>query len=139
MAKTVPLMCAGFTVYMPMIRHSMNQPSKSLSVVIIGLGGLGHMDFKFGKAFWLKVTVFRRVNRRELKPLISSDNFVISFDEKQMEALKSSLHFIIGTVVGNHPFDPYLSLLKAGGILTMVGFPSELNVHPWRWRNQWDP
>jgi hypothetical protein len=48
----------------------MNQPSKSLGV--IGLGGLGHMAFKFGKAFGLKVTVFRRVNRREFKPLISS-------------------------------------------------------------------
>nr|ACG46937.1 hypothetical protein [Zea mays] len=72
-------MCVGFTVYTPMIRHSMNQPSKSLGVGVIGLGGLGHMDFKFGKAFWLKVTVFRRVNRRELKPLISSAQIILSY------------------------------------------------------------
>jgi cinnamyl-alcohol dehydrogenase len=40
------------------------------------------------------------------------------------------LHFIIDTAAGNHPFDPYLSLLKAGGTLTLVGFPSEINMHP---------
>jgi D-arabinose 1-dehydrogenase-like Zn-dependent alcohol dehydrogenase len=94
-------MCAGFTVYTLMIRHSMNQPSKSLGVGVIGLGGLGHMDFKFGKAFWLKVTVFRRVNRRELKPLISSDNFVISFDEKQMEVYIVALDLLISELSSN--------------------------------------
>uniref|UniRef100_A0A804QKR0 D-isomer specific 2-hydroxyacid dehydrogenase NAD-binding domain-containing protein n=1 Tax=Zea mays TaxID=4577 RepID=A0A804QKR0_MAIZE len=70
-------MCAGITIYTPMIRHNMNQPSKSLGV--IGLGGLGHMAFKFGKAFGLKVTVFRRVNRREFKPLISSAQIILSY------------------------------------------------------------
>jgi D-arabinose 1-dehydrogenase-like Zn-dependent alcohol dehydrogenase len=77
LAKIVPLMCAGITVYTPMIRYSMNQPSKSLGV--IGLGGLGHMAFEFGKAFGLKVTVFRRVYRRELKPLISSAQIILSY------------------------------------------------------------
>jgi len=33
----------------------MTEPGKSLGVV--GLGGLGHMAVKFGKAFGLKVTV----------------------------------------------------------------------------------
>uniref|UniRef100_A0A803NDN7 Enoyl reductase (ER) domain-containing protein n=1 Tax=Chenopodium quinoa TaxID=63459 RepID=A0A803NDN7_CHEQI len=34
-----PLLCAGITVYSPMIRHNMNQPGKSLGVV-----GLGVLD-----------------------------------------------------------------------------------------------
>ncbi|KAH6790709.1 cinnamyl-alcohol dehydrogenase [Perilla frutescens var. frutescens] len=34
-----PLLCAGITVYTPMVRHNMNRPGKSLGVV--GLGGLG--------------------------------------------------------------------------------------------------
>jgi cinnamyl-alcohol dehydrogenase len=44
-----PLLCAGITVYTPMMRHSMNQPGKSLGV--IGLGGLCHMAVKFAKSF----------------------------------------------------------------------------------------
>ena len=51
----------------------MNRPGKSLGV--IGLGGLGHMAVKFGKAFGLKVTVFST----------SVDNFVVSSDQEQMK------------------------------------------------------
>ncbi|KAL6287139.1 hypothetical protein ACE6H2_011529 [Prunus campanulata] len=51
LASAAPLLCAGITVYSPMMRHKMNQPSKSLGV--IGLGGLGHMAVKFGKALGL--------------------------------------------------------------------------------------
>ncbi|KAF6148754.1 hypothetical protein GIB67_019362 [Kingdonia uniflora] len=49
--SAAPLLCAGITVYAPMMRHKMNEPAKSLRV--IGLGGLGHLAVKFGKAFGL--------------------------------------------------------------------------------------
>uniref|UniRef100_A0A0D9XIG5 cinnamyl-alcohol dehydrogenase n=1 Tax=Leersia perrieri TaxID=77586 RepID=A0A0D9XIG5_9ORYZ len=128
--KAAPLLCAGITVYTPMMRHNMNQPGKSLGV--IGLGGLGHMAVKFGKAFGLKVTVIStsESKREEAVGLLGADNFVISSDENQMESLKSSLHFIIDTASGDHPFDPYLSLLKVGGVMALLSFPSEIKVHP---------
>ncbi|XP_024317696.1 probable cinnamyl alcohol dehydrogenase 1 isoform X5 [Brachypodium distachyon] len=128
--KAAPLVCAGITVYTPMIRHNMNQPGKSLGV--IGLGGLGHMAVKFGKSFGLKVTVFStsESKREEAISLLGADNFVISSDKKQMESLKSSLHFIVDTASGNHPFDPYLSLLKVGGVMALLSFPEEIRIHP---------
>ncbi|KAF2911724.1 hypothetical protein DAI22_11g202300 [Oryza sativa Japonica Group] len=130
LSKAAPLLCAGITVYTPMIRHNMNQPGKSLGV--IGLGGLGHMAVKFGKAFGLKVTVFStsESKREEAINLLGADNFVISSDENQMESLKSSLHLIIDTASGDHQFDPYLSLLKVGGVMVLLSFPSEIKVHP---------
>ncbi|CAN6317740.1 unnamed protein product [Urochloa humidicola] len=130
LAKAAPLLCAGITVYTPMIRHNMNQPGKSLGV--IGLGGLGHMAVKFGKAFGLKVTVFSRSEskRDEAISVLGADNFVISSNTQHMESLKNSLHFIIDTASGDHPFDPYLSLLKVGGVMAMVCFPSEIKLHP---------
>lgn len=92
MAKAAPLLCAGITVYTPMMRHNMNQPGKSLGV--IGLGGLGHMAVKFGKAFGLKVTVFStsESKRDEAINLLGADNFVISSDTQQMEVLPCTLH-----------------------------------------------
>ncbi|KAL6894456.1 hypothetical protein ACP4OV_008554 [Aristida adscensionis] len=128
--KAAPLLCAGITVYTPMMRHNMNQPGKSLGV--IGLGGLGHMAVKFGKAFGLKVTVFStsESKRDEAMNLLGADNFVISSNKEQMESLNSSLNFIIDTASGDHPFDPYLSLLKIGGVMAIVCFPSEVKVHP---------
>lgn len=125
-----PLLCAGITVYTPMVRHNMNQPGKSLGV--IGLGGLGHLAVKFGKAFGLKVTVFSTsVSKRdEALNLLGADNFVISSDEKEMKAVEGSFDFIINTASGDTSFDLFLSMLKTMGVLVLVGFPSEVKFHP---------
>ncbi|GMH15804.1 hypothetical protein Nepgr_017645 [Nepenthes gracilis] len=128
--KAAPLFCAGITVYAPMKRHKMNQPGKSLGV--IGLGGLGHMAVKFGKAFGLKVTVLSTSISKKDEALNSlrADNFVISSDEQQMKDIARSLDFIIDTASGDHPFDPYLSLLKTAGVYVLVGAPSEVKLSP---------
>ncbi|KAL8520448.1 hypothetical protein ACS0TY_011101 [Phlomoides rotata] len=125
-----PLLCAGITTYTPMIRHNMNQPGKSLGVV--GLGGLGHLAVKFGKAFGLKVTVFSTSisKKEEALNLLGADSFVISSDEKEMRALAKSFDFIINTASGDISFDLYLSLLKTAGLLVLVGFPSEVKFNP---------
>ncbi|XP_061370822.1 probable cinnamyl alcohol dehydrogenase 1 [Gastrolobium bilobum] len=130
LASAAPLLCAGITVYTPMMRHKMNQPGKSLGV--IGLGGLGHMAVKFGKAFGLSVTVISSSmsKKEEALSLLGADKFVISSDQEQMMALAKSLDFIIDTASGDHPFDPYMSLLKTSGVLVLVGFPSEVKFSP---------
>ncbi|KAE8661994.1 putative cinnamyl alcohol dehydrogenase 4 [Hibiscus syriacus] len=51
LASAAPLLCAGVTVYTPMILHNMNQPRKSLGV--IRLGGLDHMAVKL-QGFWVE-------------------------------------------------------------------------------------
>ncbi|XP_077247463.1 putative cinnamyl alcohol dehydrogenase 1 [Tasmannia lanceolata] len=130
LAAAAPLLCAGITVYSPMMRHKMNQPGKSLGV--IGLGGLGHMAVKFGKAFGLNVTVFStsESKKEEALKLLGADKFVVSSDKKQMEDSANSLDFIIDSASGDHPFDPYMSLLKTTGVLVLVGFPSEIRLSP---------
>ena len=87
-----PLLCAGITVYTPMIRHNMNQPGKTLGV--IGLGGLGHLAVKFGKAFGLKVTVFSTSlsKKEEAVSRLGADNIVVSSDEQQLSV---SYHQIV--------------------------------------------
>ncbi|KAK9274935.1 hypothetical protein L1049_022191 [Liquidambar formosana] len=125
-----PLLCAGITVYTPMMRHNMNHPGKSLGV--IGLGGLGHLAVKFGKAFGLNVTVFSTSisKKEEALSLLGADKFVVSSDQQEMTALAKSLDFIIDTASGDHPFDPYMSLLKTAGVLVLVGAPSEVKLSP---------
>lgn len=161
-----------------MMRHKMNQPGKSLGV--IGLGGLGHMAVRFGKALGLNVTVFSTsVSKREVAlSVLGADRFVVSSNQEQMavkyirliestffpdgicnikvanlsvlfyfvglmivtmfflffflffQALAKSLDFIIDTASGDHPFDPYMSLLKVAGTLVLVGLPSEVKFSP---------
>ncbi|GMN42882.1 hypothetical protein TIFTF001_012088 [Ficus carica] len=113
-----------------MMRHKMNQPGKSLGVV--GLGGLGHMAVKFGKAFGLNVTVFSTSpsKKEEALSLLGADKFVISSDHDQMKALANTLDFIVDAASGDHSFDLYMSLLKSTGVLALVGYPSEIKLSP---------
>ncbi|KAK2643885.1 hypothetical protein Ddye_019080 [Dipteronia dyeriana] len=130
LASAAPLLCAGISVYTPMMHHKMNQPGKRLGVV--GLGGLGHMAVLFGKGFGLHVTVFSTSasKKEEALNLLGADNFVLSNDEHQMKSLTRSLDFIVDSASGDHSFDQYLALLKTKGILALVGYPNEIKITP---------
>jgi len=104
--RTAPLLCAGVTVYSPMVRHGLNEPGKHLGVV--GLGGLGHVAVKFGKAFGMKVTVISTSpsKRQEAVEHLGADEFLVSRDAEQMKVWS----FDLGTV----PADRNLSVAHAG-------------------------
>nr|ABK26008.1 unknown [Picea sitchensis] len=126
-----PLLCAGITVYSPMKYFQMTEPGKSLGVV--GLGGLGHMAVKFGKAFGLKVTVISTSpqKEKEAREHLGADNFLISKDQKQMLEAARSLDYIIDTVSADHPLHPIINLLKVNGKLVVVGMPEKpISFHP---------
>ncbi|KAL5995702.1 putative cinnamyl alcohol dehydrogenase 6 [Asimina triloba] len=112
-----PLLCAGITVFSPMKRHKMlEEPGKKLGVV--GLGGLGHVAVKFGKAFGLHVTVISTSPAKEMeaRKRLGADDFL---------ARRRSLDFIVDTVSARHDLGPLLGLLKVGGNLVFVGAPDK--------------
>ncbi|KAJ7546637.1 hypothetical protein O6H91_08G048200 [Diphasiastrum complanatum] len=122
-----PLLCAGITVYSPMKHFGMTEPGKRCGV--IGLGGVGHMGVKFAKAFGLHVTVISTSpsKENEARLVLGADAFLLSTDEKQMQAAAQSLDYIIDTVPSPHPLDPYLALLDMNGKLIILGVvPSPL-------------
>nr|CAB3498684.1 unnamed protein product [Digitaria exilis] len=122
---TAPLLCAGVTVYSPMVRYGLNAPGKRLGVV--GLGGLGHMAVKFGKAFGMEVTVVSSspAKREEALGRLGADEFLVSRDAGQMKAAAGTLDGIIDTVSAGHPIVPLLELLRPLGTMVVVGAPSE--------------
>ncbi|KAF7072525.1 hypothetical protein CFC21_077636 [Triticum aestivum] len=119
-----PLLCAGVTVYSPMMEFGLNAPGKHLGVV--GLGGLGHMAVKFGKAFGMTVTVISSSPRKreEAVERLGADAFLVSQDSEQMKAAAGTMDGIIDTVSAGHPIVPLLELLKPRGQLVVVGAPS---------------
>jgi cinnamyl-alcohol dehydrogenase len=125
-----PLLCAGITVYTPMIRYGMNRAGKKLGV--IGLGGVGHMAVKFGKAFGLHVTVFSTSisKKEESLGVLGADAFVVSKDQEAMKAQANTLDFIINAAAAEVPLDPYLLALKPDGVLVLVGAAKELKFTP---------
>ncbi|MCD7456208.1 hypothetical protein HAX54_030876 [Datura stramonium] len=124
--RAAPLLGAGITVYTPMKdSHLFETAGKRIGVV--GLGGLGHMAIKFGKAYGHHVTVLSTSPSKEkdAKEQLGADDFVVTSNEDEMKMRKRSLDFIVDTVSTKHSLGPYLELLKVNGILAMVGAPSK--------------
>ncbi|KAF9620806.1 hypothetical protein IFM89_014743 [Coptis chinensis] len=108
----------------PMKYFGLSKPGMHLGVV--GLGGLGHVAVKFGKAFGLKVTVINTSlsKKQEAIEHLGADDFL---------AAMGTLDGIIDTVFDVHPLMPLISLLKNHEKLVMVGAPEqplELPVFP---------
>src|SRR6187401_194838 len=99
---------------------------KDKKVGVVGLGGLGHMAVKFGRAFGAHVVVFTTSpNKKEDALRLGADEVVISRNADEMQKHAGSFDFIIDTVSGNHDIDAYINLLGVDGNLTMVGAPAE--------------
>ncbi|KAK1403803.1 putative cinnamyl alcohol dehydrogenase 9 [Heracleum sosnowskyi] len=128
-----PLLCAGITVYSPMKYYGMTEPGKHLGVA--GLGGLGHVAVKLGKAFGLKVTVISSSPKKETEAIgkLGADAFLVSSDPEKVKAALGTMDFIIDTIAAVHPLAPLLGLLKLNGKLITIGLPDkplELPIFP---------
>ncbi|CAI0435534.1 unnamed protein product, partial [Linum tenue] len=126
MDAAAPLLCAGITVFTPLKDHNLiESPRKKIGVV--GLGGLGHVAVKFGKAFGHHVTVISTSpsKEKEARERLGADGFIVSSNPKQMEAGKRTLDFILDTVSADHGLGPILELLKVNGTMVIVGAPGK--------------
>ncbi|KAK7358870.1 hypothetical protein VNO77_00810 [Canavalia gladiata] len=120
-----PLLCAGITVYSPIKYYGMTEPGKHLGVA--GLGGLGHVAIKFGKAFGLKVTVISSSPSKEAEAIerLGADSFLVSSDPGKMKAALGTMDYIIDTISAVHSLHQLLGLLKVNGKLVTVGLPNK--------------
>jgi uncharacterized zinc-type alcohol dehydrogenase-like protein len=123
LAGTAPLLCAGITTFSPMRRWGVSGGQK---VGIVGLGGLGHMGVKFGKAFGACVVVFTTSpGKRDDALRLGADEVVVSADAGQMQAHAGTFNFILDTVSAQHDINAYLELLAPNSTLALVGAPPE--------------
>lgn len=125
-----PLLCAGITTYSPLKHYGLDKPGTKLGIV--GLGGLGHIAVKMGKAFGAEVTVFSttEAKRQEALEGLKADHFIVSKDSEQMQAVTGTLDGILDTVSANHPILPFLNVLKPDGKLILVGVPDKPHELP---------
>lgn len=121
LAAVAPLLCAGITTYSP-LRHW--KVGKGHRLAVLGLGGLGHMAVKFGKAFGAEVTVLSSTPAKESDAKkLGADYFVPTNDAEEMAKYKGYFDFILDTVSANHDLTVYTALLRANGVHICVGIP----------------
>lgn len=128
LAAVAPLLCAGITTYSP-LRHW--NVGKGKKVGVVGIGGLGHMGIKLAHAMGAYVVAFTTSESKKQEALsLGADEVVISKDATEMTGHQKSFDLIINTVAASHNLDPFLTLLKRDGTLTLVGVPETPHQSP---------
>ena len=78
-----PLLCAGITLYSPLM-HWKAGPGKKVG--IIGLGGLGHIGVKIAHALGAEVTVFSHsLKKQEEAKKMGADNFLFHIGSEHFQ------------------------------------------------------
>lgn len=123
------LLCAGITLYSPLV-HWGAGPGKK--VVIMGLGGLGHMGIKIAHALGAEVTVLSHsVKKRDDAQKMGADYFYSTSDPQTFEKLKDHFDLIINTVSVDLDLNQYLKLLALDGTMVFVGLlEKEMSISP---------
>ena len=118
-----PLLCAGVTLYSPLM-HWKAGPGKK--VAILGLGGLGHMGVKIAHALGAEVTVLSHsMKKMEDAKRLGADHFFATSDPETFTKLAGTFDLIINTVSAEIDWNQYLGLVKLDGTMVVVGVPEK--------------
>jgi alcohol dehydrogenase (NADP+) len=121
--NAAPLLCAGITLYSPLMKWKAGPGKK---VAIIGLGGLGHIGVKIAHALGSEVTVLSHsLKKQQDAKKMGSDNFYTTSDSKTFVKLEGYFDIMINTVSTDINLNQYLNLLKLDGTMIVVGVPEK--------------
>ncbi len=127
--KAAPLLCAGVTLYSPLM-HWKTGPGKKVG--IMGLGGLGHMGVKIARALGAEVTVLSHSDKKREDALkMGAHHFLLTKDADVFKKNANTFDLIINTVSAEINMNDYFGLLKLDSTLVVVGVPDKpLSIHP---------
>ena len=118
-----PLLCAGITLYSPLV-HWGAGPGRR--VAILGMGGLGHMGVKIGSALGAELTVLgHSLSKREDGLRFGASDYRATSDPSTFSDLAGTFDLLVNTLSVNVDVDAYLELLTRNGAMVVVGLPGE--------------
>ena len=120
-----PLLCAGATVYTPLMKYRVWEQE---AIGVLGLGGLGHLAVQFARAMGANVSaISHSSDKREEALFFGASNFFTYNNLPKNQCF----NFLLCTVDAPLDWDRLLSLLKPNGILCFVSRPPEgISFHP---------
>ncbi|KAF8335595.1 NADPH-dependent alcohol dehydrogenase [Amanita rubescens] len=121
-----PMLCAGLTVYSPLVRNGAG-PGKVVGIV--GIGGLGHLALQFARALGAdKVIAFSHsLHKKEDAIEMGATDFVLTSDKNFADPWLGKVDLIINTTDVSHaiPLSSLLKTLKVHGRCILVALPDE--------------
>jgi len=116
--KAPPLLCAGITVYSPMLKYL----KPGMKTAVIGIGGLGHLACQFLSKLGHEVSaVSHSPEKFQFYKQFGVTNIVNLKSPEDIKKNAGAFDFIINTVPDNTNFTTYLSLTAKGGTFVQVG------------------
>jgi alcohol/geraniol dehydrogenase (NADP+) len=109
-ADAGPLLCAGITVFSPMLEFGLKPTDR---VAVFDIGGLGHLSVQFANAWGCEVAAFSSTASKldeEIKAM-GADHIVSSRDTSEWTALISKFDLIVITVAAGILIDEILVLI----------------------------
>jgi D-arabinose 1-dehydrogenase-like Zn-dependent alcohol dehydrogenase len=98
-ADAAPFMCAGMTVFTPMLKHGVKEGDR---VGVIGIGGLGHLAISFAANLGAEVVVFSsREDKRQEAMELGAKEFYVTKELAEKKPQKG-LDYLFITASG-HP------------------------------------
>jgi uncharacterized zinc-type alcohol dehydrogenase-like protein len=128
--KAAPLLCAGITLYSPLMHWKAGLNKK---VGILGMGGLGHMGVKIGVALGAEITVLSHSDKKKDDAMkMGAHNFVATKDPENLKKYAGYFDLIINTVSSaDINMMDYFNLLKLDATLVALGAPEKpLSISP---------
>jgi alcohol dehydrogenase (NADP+) len=140
MDRAAPLLCAGITMYSPLM-HWEAGPGKKVGIV--GLGGLGHMGVKIAHALGAEVSVLSHsLKKQNEAKKMGADKFYVAANntsssssssntQETFDELDRYFDLIINTLSVEIDWNRYLNLVALDGTMVVVGLPEKetpLNV-----------
>lgn len=120
-----PMLCAGITVFSPLVRNGCGPGKK---VGIVGIGGLGHFGLQFAKALGAETWAISRTRAKEEDARkLGADGFIATSEEGWEKPHLCSFDLIVNAANSTKNFElaKYLSMMGVHGHWINVGLPEE--------------
>jgi alcohol/geraniol dehydrogenase (NADP+) len=110
-----PLLCAGTTVFTPLLRNNVRPIDR---VAVVGIGGLGHLALQYFSKWGCDVTAITSSHDKdEQARRFGAGHVIASKGGDELARAAGSFDFILSTV--------YLAALRPQGKLCLVGLPEK--------------
>lgn len=116
-----PLMCAGTTVWTPMMHYGVRPGMKT---AVLGVGGLGHLAVQFLAKIGTEVTAISSTRSKEDEARqLGATDFIATRGTDELEKAALRFDFILSTVSADVDWNAYIAALAPEGRLCIVGLP----------------
>lgn len=119
-----PILCAGVTTYRG-LKRSQARPGQW--VVIVGVGGLGHIAVQYAKAMGLRVAaVDVSADKLRLAKSLGAEVTVDASQGDPVQAIQDKIggaHAAVVTAVATRAFEQAILMLRPGGTVAYIGLP----------------